>query len=103
MLLTLVALTRFFYFLPLFCLAAIVIASVTNLVDIAEARYLWNVKKSDFALWMVAFLGTLFLGVQASCLVQRRNVHTLNTLRRRRRRPSTPAKARNCCAREISL
>lgn len=65
MLLTLLALTRFFYFLPLFCLAAIVISSVTNLVDVAEARYLWTVKKSDFVLWMVAFLGTLFLGVQA--------------------------------------
>jgi hypothetical protein len=65
MLLTLLALTRYFFFLPLYCLAAIVISSVTNLVDIGEARYLWKVKRSDFLLWMVAFLGTLFLGVQA--------------------------------------
>ena len=69
MLLTLVALTSYFFFLPLFCLAAIVISSVTNLVDIAEARYLWKVKKSDFCLWIVAFLGTLFLGVQEAILV----------------------------------
>ncbi len=25
--------------------------------------HLWKVKKSDFVLWMVAFLGTIFLGV----------------------------------------
>ena len=64
----LVALTKVFQFLPKFCLAAIVIASVTNLVDIKEFRYLWKVKKPDCLLWVLAFLGTLFLGVQNGLL-----------------------------------
>jgi len=64
----LVALTEVFQFLPKFCLAAIVIASVTNLVDIKEFRYLWKVKKPDCLLWVLAFLGTLFLGVQNGLL-----------------------------------
>lgn len=71
MLLTVLVLvpTKVFFFLPLFALAAIVCSSVTNLVDIAEMRYLWRVKKSDWCLWMLAFLGTLFLGVQEALLV----------------------------------
>jgi len=66
MLLTLLVLTDYFYFLPKYCLAAIVISSVTNLVDIKEAKYLWRVKRSDFCLWIGAFLGTLLLGIQLS-------------------------------------
>ena len=69
LLLTLLLLTPYFYFLPKFALAAIVIASVTNLVDYKEALHLWKVKKQDCGLWMVAFLGTLFLGVQLGLLL----------------------------------
>ena len=69
MLLTLLVLTDYFYFLPKYCLAAIVISSVTNLVDITEAKYLWRVKRTDFFLWVGAFLGTLFLGVQLGILL----------------------------------
>lgn len=80
-------LTEPFKFLPKFCLAAIVISSVTNLIDYPEvvtsatssmcptrvafmmkiwsqALHLWKIKKPDFVLWMLAFFGTLFLGVQ---------------------------------------
>merc|ERR1719502_741125 len=64
MLLTLLLLTPVFEFLPKFALAAIVIASVTNLVDYKEAFHLFKVKKQDCFLWVLAFLGTLFLGVQ---------------------------------------
>jgi sulfate transporter 4 len=63
MLLTLTCLTPLFKMLPKFCLAAIVISSVVNLFAWREAMHLWKVKKSDFILWMTAFLGTLFLGV----------------------------------------
>jgi len=63
LLLTLIALTPLFYFLPKFALAAIVIASVTNLIDYKEAIHLWKVKKQDCALWFAAFLGTLLFGV----------------------------------------
>ena len=69
LLLTLVLLTPLFYFLPKYALAAIVISSVTNLVDYNEARHLWKVKKTDCLLWFVAFLGTLFLGVQVGLLL----------------------------------
>jgi anti-anti-sigma regulatory factor len=63
MLLTLLLLTPLFYYLPKFALAAIVINSVIPLVAYQEARRLFNVKKTDFLLWLTAFLGTLFLGV----------------------------------------
>jgi sulfate transporter 4 len=63
MLCTLLFLTPLFYYLPKFVLAAIVINSVMSLVAIDEARNLWRVRKHDFMLWVVAFLGTLFLGV----------------------------------------
>jgi len=69
LLFTLLALTPAFFFLPKFALAAIVIASVTNLVDYKEAMHLWKVKKTDCLLWFVAFFGTLFLGVQIGLLV----------------------------------
>lgn len=35
-----------------------------SLVDYSEAIYLWRVHKFDFSVWLVAFLGTLFLGVE---------------------------------------
>jgi len=60
---TLMFLTPLFYYLPKFVLAAIVISSVISLIALSEARRLFHVKKSDFVLWVVAFLGTLFLGV----------------------------------------
>lgn len=34
------------------------------MVDYPEAIYLWKVHKFDFGVWMIAFLGTLFLGVE---------------------------------------
>jgi len=67
--LILLVLTAPFKFLPKFCLAAIVVSSVTNLIDYNEAIHLWKIKKADFCLWVLAFLGTLFLGVQNGLLV----------------------------------
>jgi len=63
MFLTLLFLTPFFYYLPKFSLAAIVMNSVIPLVALGEARKLYRIKKHDFVLWVVAFLGTLFWGV----------------------------------------
>merc|ERR1712142_1137272 len=62
--LTLMALTELFYYLPKFCLAAIVIASVRNLIAWREAVHLYHMKKTDFVLWLFAFIGTLFLGIE---------------------------------------
>lgn len=61
--LTLIALPKFARKLPRFVLASIVISSVVNLVAIDEAKKLWKIRKQDFALWMLAFLGVLFIGV----------------------------------------
>jgi len=69
LLITLLLLTPLFFWLPKFALAAIVISSVTNLVDYNEAIHLWKVKKQDCLFWFAAFLGTLFLGVQIGLLL----------------------------------
>jgi sulfate transporter 4 len=62
--LTLLFLTPVFELLALPVLAAIVISGVVSLVDYDEAIYLWKVHKFDFGVWSMAFLGTLFLGVE---------------------------------------
>lgn len=69
MFLTLLFLTPLFYYLPKFVLAAIVMSSVIPLVAYQEAIKLWRVERKDFLLWVVAFLGTLFLGVLAGILM----------------------------------
>jgi hypothetical protein len=63
MLATLLFLTTLFYFLPKFVLAAVVISSIIPLIAFEEAFKLWKIKRRDCLLWVVAFLGTLFLGV----------------------------------------
>ncbi|HZI37637.1 MAG TPA: sulfate permease, partial [Acidimicrobiia bacterium] len=62
--LTLVVLTPFFRPLPHAILAAVVVMAVAGLVDVAEARRLWTVKRSDFWLLALAFGSTLALGVE---------------------------------------
>lgn len=63
MFLTLMFLTPLFWFLPQFALASIVINSIIPLVAFGEAKKLYHIKKNDFVLWVVAFLGTMLLGV----------------------------------------
>eukprot|EP00927_Polykrikos_kofoidii_P023178 TRINITY_DN2141_c0_g1_i8.p1 TRINITY_DN2141_c0_g1~~TRINITY_DN2141_c0_g1_i8.p1 ORF type:complete len:657 (-),score=119.26 TRINITY_DN2141_c0_g1_i8:47-1909(-) len=67
--LILLFLTPLFFYLPKFVLAAVVMSSVIPLVAYGEAAKLWRIKKADFLLWVVAFLGTLFLGVLRGILV----------------------------------
>lgn len=62
MLLVLLFLTPAFYYLPMFALAAVVINSVMSLIAYDVAIGLWKVKRWDFVLWLVAFIGTLFIG-----------------------------------------
>jgi hypothetical protein len=45
-------------------LAAIVLNSVFGLFDYEEFKFLWKVSKKDCLLWLVSFLGTLFLGIE---------------------------------------
>jgi len=60
---TMLFLTPLFYTLPKFTLAAVVLSSVYSLIAYKDAKELYKVKKSDFMLWVVAFIGTLVLGV----------------------------------------
>jgi sulfate transporter 4 len=88
----LVLLTSVFEKMPLSVLAAIVITFVSGMFvslvskeakfqligaplthvdtqDFKEAVYLYKVHKFDFAVWMAAFLGTLFLGVEYGLVI----------------------------------
>lgn len=62
--LVLLFLTPIFQILPNCILGAIVIAAVYSIMDFPEAWYLWKVHKFDFLVWMLAFVFTMFLGVE---------------------------------------
>jgi high affinity sulfate transporter 1 len=49
--------------LPQPILAAVVITAATGLVDLAAVRHLYQVRRSEFVLWMAAFVGVALLGV----------------------------------------
>jgi high affinity sulfate transporter 1 len=49
--------------LPLPMLAAIVITAAIGLIDVAAVRRLYRVRRSEFILWLAAFLGVALLGV----------------------------------------
>jgi high affinity sulfate transporter 1 len=49
--------------LPLPMLAAIVITAAIGLIDVAGVRHLYRVRRSEFVLWLAAFLGVALLGV----------------------------------------
>jgi len=55
--------------LPKAVLAGVVVSAVAGLVDVAEARRLWSVRRSDFAVLALAFAGTLTLGVELGLAV----------------------------------
>lgn len=61
---TLLFLTPLFYFLPKAVLAAIIMTAVFGLIDVAEVRHLWHVKKPDLALLALTFVATLALGIE---------------------------------------
>lgn len=67
--LTLLFLTPLFYYLPSVVLAAIIMTAVVGLVDIAEVRHLWRVKRIDLVFWAVTFAATLALGIEEGILV----------------------------------
>ncbi|WIA41485.1 hypothetical protein OEZ86_008861 [Tetradesmus obliquus] len=57
-------LTKVFELLPYNTMAAIIIAGVMGLVEFDTAIYLMKTHLRDFAVWLVAFLATLFLGIE---------------------------------------
>lgn len=62
--LTLLLLTPIFQFLPKNLLGAIIITAVMKLFDIAEMKFTWRTNKVDFAVLIMSFLCTLFIGVE---------------------------------------
>ena len=56
----LTTLTAPFAFLPKPILAAIILVAVTGLIDIAEMKHLWAMKRDDLALLALTFFATLF-------------------------------------------
>jgi MFS superfamily sulfate permease-like transporter len=55
--------------LPLPMLAAIVITAAVGLIEAGEARRLYRVRRSEFVLWLAAFLGVALLGVLVGIFV----------------------------------
>lgn len=65
----LLVLTPLFHDLPRAVLAAIIMTAVFGLIDVAEVRHLWRVKRSDLALLLITFAATLGLGIEAGIAV----------------------------------
>ncbi|MBT8231617.1 MAG: STAS domain-containing protein, partial [Bacteroidia bacterium] len=65
---TLVFLTKYFYFLPNAVLGAIIIVAVYGLIDFAEAKHLWANDRKDFWVFMTTAIVTLALGIEEGIL-----------------------------------
>jgi SulP family sulfate permease len=61
--LTLMFFTQWFYYLPKAVLASIIIVAVVNLIDFKFAVRLYEKRKDEFAILVLTFLATLFLGI----------------------------------------
>ena len=65
---TLSFLTRWFFYLPKAVLGAIIIVAVFNLIDLKYARRLYRSRKDEFALLILTFILTLFVGISQGIL-----------------------------------
>ncbi len=68
-LLTVLAFTSLFQFLPRAVLAAVVIVAVYGLIEVREARHLFRLKTIDGWTLVVTFAATLVLGIETGILV----------------------------------
>lgn len=66
---TLLFLTPIFYFLPMPILAAIIIVSALNLIDIGEFRFLYKTKRSEGFIAIFTAVCTLLIGIQEGILL----------------------------------
>jgi MFS superfamily sulfate permease-like transporter len=53
--------TPILYFLPTACLSALILVAAYGLYDFVIILDLWRIRKLDFLVWWVAFLGVIFL------------------------------------------
>ena len=67
--LTLLFLTKLFYYMPLNVLAAIVIVAALSLVDPHEAIFLWSSSKKEFCLLLLTFTLTAFAKLELGIYV----------------------------------
>ncbi|KAA1246982.1 sulfate permease [Aquimarina sp. RZ0] len=68
-LVSLLFLTSFFYFIPKAVLAAIILVSVFGLINYSEARYLLALRRREFIVMMITFIGTLIFGVESGIFI----------------------------------
>ena len=61
--------TPLFYYLPTSTLGALVIVAVWGLIDFAEIKHLWQVKKEDLTLLLITLFATLIIGVKEGILL----------------------------------
>ena len=66
---TLLLLTPVFYYLPMPILAAIIIVSSLNLIDLSEFKFLFNTKKSEGFIAVFTAACTLLIGIQEGILL----------------------------------
>ncbi|GJM32695.1 MAG: sodium-independent anion transporter [Saprospiraceae bacterium] len=66
---TLLFLTDYFYNLPTAVLSAIIMVAVFGLIDVAEAKHLWQTDRRDFVLFMITAVGTLVLGIEEGIIL----------------------------------
>lgn len=66
---TLLFLTPIFYFLPMPILAAIIIVSALNLIDIGEFKFLYKTKRSEGFIAIFTAVCTLLIGIQEGILL----------------------------------
>jgi len=61
--------TDWFYYLPNAVLASIIIVAVINIIDLKFAIRLFKKRKDEFAVLLITFLATLFLGITDGILL----------------------------------
>ena len=60
--------THWFYYLPKAVLASIIVVAVVNLIDFKFAVLLYKKRKDEFAVLVITFITTLFLGISEGIL-----------------------------------
>jgi len=66
---SLLFLTSFFYYIPKAVLAAIILVSVFGLINVSEAKYLLKLRRREFIVMLITFIGTLVFGVEKGIFI----------------------------------
>ncbi len=68
-LISLLFLTSFFYYIPKSTLSAIILISVFKLINVSEAKYLLTLRRRDFIVMIITFIGTLVFKMEYGILI----------------------------------